>query len=96
MKQIPNIVFNLIHLRKLSLGYCNLTFVSPDIGKLVNLVGLRLNGNEISALPSEMIKLNKLTYLSLQDNKLPEHLMLCLVDFDTTQTLLRKMCEIDF
>ncbi len=91
LKQIPNIVFNLIHLRKLSLGYCHLTFVPPDIGNLINLVGLRLNGNEISTLPSEMIKLKKLTYLSLQDNRLPEHLMLCVLDFDTTQSLLRKI-----
>ena len=69
--QIPIPIFSLINLTDITLSKCSITYVSPLIGKLINLSRLHLEENYISSLPSEMIKLKKLNQLYLTDNPLP-------------------------
>ena len=82
LKQIPKSIFSLINLTDITLSKCKLTYISPLIGKLVNLERLCLDENYIASLPSEIIKFEKLKYLDLYDNKLPKLFMQNLHNYD--------------
>lgn len=56
----------------LDLSKKGLTAIPPEIGKLVNLKMLILNGNQLTVLPSEIGKLVNLTSLYLGNNELTE------------------------
>ena len=53
---------------RLNLSYQGLEDVPPDIGRLVNLEDLRLNGNNLKELPDEIGLLSKLKRLELSEN----------------------------
>lgn len=54
----------------LNLGGVQLSLVPPEIGLLINLVGLNLRGNHLASLPIEFEKLPHLQELNLVDNKI--------------------------
>lgn len=92
LKLIPKSIFSLINLTELALSKCNLTHVSPLIGKLVNLEILHLDENNIFSLPSEIVNLKKLETLCLQSNLYPKSFRLNIWhDYKNVQKLLRKI-----
>ena len=88
---IPLPLFNLINLTDITLSKCKLKYVSPEIGKLVNLHRLILDENYISTLPSEMIRLTSLAELYLSDNKLPKQFMKTVNGQENVHTFLIKI-----
>ena len=52
-------------LTSLLLSYCNLTTISNDLGSLVSLKWLALDGNDFVCLPESIIRLSKLERLEL-------------------------------
>ena len=87
LKDLPDELFKLTNLTKLSLGTIQEVYIentvglhnsnsisslSPFIGQLVNLKVLDLSFNHLKKLPSEMRNLIKLTHLNLSCNKLKE------------------------
>jgi Leucine-rich repeat (LRR) protein len=92
LKLIPKSIFSLINLTELILSKCNLTHVSPLIGKLVNLEILHLDENDIFSLPSEMVNLKKLETLCLQSNHYPKSFRLNIwSNYKNVQKILRKI-----
>jgi len=69
LDQIPNEVFDLVHLKSLSLKGNNLQSIPKEIKKLANLVSLSISNNEISELPDELFELQNLETLSIKQNK---------------------------
>lgn len=55
-------------LKKLSMPFCQLLSVPPEIGKLIHLKVLNLHGNHLSELPSSFTNLKKLKDLDLSEN----------------------------
>ncbi|WMX17172.1 COR domain-containing protein [Aureispira sp. CCB-E] len=75
MKELPQEVFELIHLKTLRLGKYRtkiknaITIIPKEIAKLKNLEKLDLTDNKISELPPEIAQLNNLEILILSSNK---------------------------
>ena len=67
---LPSEVFQLIHLKELTLSNVNLKEVLSEIYKFKSLKSLSLSGNLITYLPNEICKLDQLEYLGLSWNKL--------------------------
>ncbi len=67
---IPNEVFQLIHLKELTLSCVNLKEVPSDIHNLKSLKSLSLSRNLIADLPNKICRLEQLEYLGLSWNKL--------------------------
>ena len=70
LKKIPRSVFKHKQLKILLLNLSRLNSLSPEIGKLTNLMNLSLGYNQLRTLPPEIVKLTNLTYLSLRSNQL--------------------------
>jgi internalin A len=70
LTSVPPEVFQLTHLRSLSLHCNSLSSLPPAIGRLTNLQILGLSSNRLTGLPSEIIKLTKLQTLNLSGNYL--------------------------
>lgn len=54
----------------LSLDYNNIETLPAEIGQLINLIELSLNGNELINIPTEIIELKSLEILTLNENRL--------------------------
>jgi hypothetical protein len=67
---LPKELFDLPRLKDLYLIECNLNHLPPEIGKLQQLEGLRLNDNLLEELPDELFTLKYLKKLSVTNNKL--------------------------
>lgn len=63
----PKEVFELKHLTRLDLGYNNIQYLDPAIGKLVGLTELWLNDNPLTAVPVSVSLLKKLDTLDLRN-----------------------------
>ena len=70
LKEIPRSVFKHKQLKILLLNFNRLNSLSPEIGKLTNLMNLSLRYNELTNLPPEIGKLAQLTSLDLGYNQL--------------------------
>ena len=67
---LPDTLLSSAHITRLVLSFNNLYTLSPEIGKLTNLVHLDLAGNHLTTLPPEIGNLRKLQFLDLGVNKL--------------------------
>lgn len=66
---LPSELFNKTELATLVLEYCNITYISTEIGKLSNLTTLKLEGNNLIELPEEIKNLKKLHVIGIENNK---------------------------
>ncbi len=57
---------------KLTFEYCKLSVLPKEIGNLIGITSLHLNGHNLSILPKEIGSLTNLTSLDLCDNQLTE------------------------
>eukprot|EP00013_Stygamoeba_regulata_P012064 CAMPEP_0177674880 /NCGR_PEP_ID=MMETSP0447-20121125/26845_1 /TAXON_ID=0 /ORGANISM="Stygamoeba regulata, Strain BSH-02190019" /LENGTH=1020 /DNA_ID=CAMNT_0019183113 /DNA_START=84 /DNA_END=3143 /DNA_ORIENTATION=- len=67
---LPVELFRMEALQTLCLNGCNVSYLSPAIGSLTNLVELRLNGNKLTFIPTSLASLSNLRYLMLNENAL--------------------------
>ncbi|MBG1258115.1 COR domain-containing protein [Nostoc commune] len=65
---VPLEVFQLTHLRSLTLNCNYLSSLPPEIGRLINLQTLNLSSNRLNSLPWEIGNLTKLQTLNLSGN----------------------------
>ncbi len=70
--EIPEAVFSLTHLTRLSLRNNHIDHIPETISNLTALKELRLDGNKLSALPEAIGALKHLKWLSLNNNQLSE------------------------
>jgi len=70
VEEVPEEVFNLIHLEELSLAGNNLTEIPDAIGNLESLEKLQLSGNRLRHLPQNIRKLKNIKGLWLHGNLL--------------------------
>lgn len=70
LEEIPNEIFELLHLQILDLSFNRIKSIDSRIGKLTKLRFLILNGNRISQLPKELGSLVNLSTLIVHNNKL--------------------------
>lgn len=70
LREIPNEVYGLVHLKKLALDFNKLSVIGPRIGELGALEVLVLKNNDISSVSTEIIKLRSLKVLFLNENRL--------------------------
>ncbi|MEM6835659.1 MAG: COR domain-containing protein [Cyanobacteria bacterium P01_C01_bin.120] len=70
LTSIPESIFQLTQLTRLSLNQNWLIELPKDLGKLKSLVRLSLDDNKLIAVPSELGKLSNLTRLDLNKNQL--------------------------
>jgi len=68
---LPAAIGNLTWLKNLETDNCKLEgAIPPEIGNLVNLVGITFSGNRFTSLPASMSNLVKLKYIYLGNNPL--------------------------
>jgi Leucine-rich repeat (LRR) protein len=72
IKELPDSIGNLHHLRSLSLCCNELTELPESIGNLIHLTALNLSGNKFTDLPDSICKLINLTALDLCYSQLTE------------------------
>ena len=66
LTQIPDEVFELIHLKKLDLNNNNIRHIPSQVSRLINLNSLNLIGNEeLTDIPHELVQLPSLVFLQL-------------------------------
>lgn len=70
LPKIPEVIYNLINLKRLNLSENDIKEVSSSIEFLQKLETLNLSRNELTALPSSLVKLGKLRKLYVNDNML--------------------------
>ena len=68
--EVPAEIGQLTSLKKLYLGYNQLTSLPAKIGQLTSLTYLHLHGNQLTSLPAEIGQLTSLVVLFLNDNEL--------------------------
>ena len=67
--QFPEIIYNFKKLQFLSMNYCQLQAIPPEIKQLQNLKTLSLEHNNLTELPTELAEIQNITQLRLNDNK---------------------------
>ena len=77
LTEIPEEVFELKHLKVLTLSNNKILTISEYLGNLTNLITLNLGDNQLATLPENLDNLTSLTALYLEENQLttlPENL----------------------
>jgi Leucine-rich repeat (LRR) protein len=69
---LPRKFFELTHLKGISFYNCSLNRVSPAIKKMVNLILINLENNNILELPTELTHLKNIQFIYLNLNKIEE------------------------
>ncbi len=91
LKEIPDHVFEMVHLTELDLSENNIKEVGDMIGVLTNLEVLKLNNNKITTISPEISKLQKLRVLTLANNQFKGDIPAYLVEFENLEELSLMM-----
>lgn len=70
MPKIPDVIYNLVNLKRLNVSENEIKEISPNIEGLQKLEMLNLSRNELDLLPTSICKLSKLRKLYVNDNNL--------------------------
>lgn len=70
LKEIPDLIYELLKLELLDISKNQISFISEKITNLTFLKVLRANDNNLTELPSYIFNIKNLVYLNLQNNKL--------------------------